>query len=318
MNFKKIGNLFSAFVLISIIICLFEFSASAYTSDIYSYEVVGGCAVITGVDENASGDVEIPAYIDGYKVTTIGERAFFENDYIESIIIPDSVISLQKSAFSNCSALKRVLIPEGLVEMGEECFNGCRELADINIPTEITKIPRYAFGYCKMSSIIVPGNVKVIDEYAFAYCDDIEYIYIEDGVEKICRNAFFESDNVKEINISKTVREIDEEILYHNESLEKINVAKENQIYSSDSRGVLYTKDKTVLLQYPIGNSEKSYTIPAETEVIKYFAFNRCFNLTEIRVDKNNKYFSNDDAGVLFNKDKTQLIQYPVNNSRDS
>ena len=86
-------------------------------------------------------------------------------------------------------------------------------------------------------------------------------------------------------------------------------------------------------LTYFVSNGEVTITdcnesateveIPAEIDgypVTNIFdsTFTSCNSITGIIVDENNNYFSNDEYGVLFNKDKTQLIQYPTGNTRTS
>ena len=61
-----------------------------------------------------------------------------------------------------------------------------------------------------------------------------------------------------------------------------------------------------------------SVTIPDSVTTIGDSAFYNCTNLTNIKVASDNKYYSNDSYGVLFNKDKTKLIQYPTGNARTS
>lgn len=53
-------------------------------------------------------------------------------------------------------------------------------------------------------------------------------------------------------------------------------------------------------------------TIPKSVTRIGENAFDECYSLKEIAVDENNSYYSSDDKGVLFNKDRTELIQYPA------
>ena len=58
-----------------------------------------------------------------------------------------------------------------------------------------------------------------------------------------------------------------------------------------------------------------SITIPDSVTSIGDHAFYNCSSLTNITVSENNKYFSSLN-GVLFNKDKTELITYPNGNER--
>ena len=56
--------------------------------------------------------------------------------------------------------------------------------------------------------------------------------------------------------------------------------------------------------------SLKSITIPANVSSLTY-AFDFCTALNVITVDENNQHFASEN-GVLFNKAKTELIQYPI------
>ena len=63
-------------------------------------------------------------------------------------------------------------------------------------------------------------------------------------------------------------------------------------------------------------------TIPSklvgrEVSFVSPWAFDRCSNLTDINVDSNNNNYSSKD-GILFNKNKTELIRYPIGNTRQS
>ena len=61
-----------------------------------------------------------------------------------------------------------------------------------------------------------------------------------------------------------------------------------------------------------------SVTIGNSVTSIGSRAFRNCYALTSITVDKNNKNYSSDENGVLFNKDRSTLIQYPIGNARTS
>lgn len=60
----------------------------------------------------------------------------------------------------------------------------------------------------------------------------------------------------------------------------------------------------------------KTITIPASITEATSMAFACCMNLESIIVDDDNPAFSSDEYGVLFNKDKTSLYQYPIGNKR--
>ena len=74
----------------------------------------------------------------------------------------------------------------------------------------------------------------------------------------------------------------------------------------------------TTIGEWAFGEHESliTVTIPESVTLIGIGAFILCYNLEYITVDENNLYYSSDEYGVLFNKNKTELIQYPAGNSR--
>ena len=69
------------------------------------------------------GEVIIPATVayneDEYKVTSIGDCAFFDCSGLTSITIPESVTSIGNLAFRNCSGLTSITIPDSVTSIGE-------------------------------------------------------------------------------------------------------------------------------------------------------------------------------------------------------
>ena len=142
-----------------------------------------------------------------------------------------------------------IQLPEGLTSIGDRAFYYCISLESITIPAGVTSIGDYAFYDCKLvESITIPDGVTSIGEYAFRYCDALESITIPAGVTSIGTYAFA-------CNALKT-----------------INVAAENEHFS-DIDGVLFNKSKTILLQYPEGKTEESYTVPDGVTEIGVAAF---------------------------------------------
>jgi len=66
-------------------------------------------------------------------------------------------------------------------------------------------------------------------------------------------------------------------------NLTSINVDSGNSVYSSEN-GVLYSKDKTILLRYPSGKKDRTFTIPNSVTVIGDNAFGGCRSLTSITI----------------------------------
>ena len=111
---------------------------AADVSDL-TYDASGPTITITDCDKAASGELIIPASIEGKPVTSIEEAIFQNCDGLTSITIPDSVTSIGKYAFSRCTSLTSITIPDGVTSVGYGAFYMCSSLTSItfrgNAPT---------------------------------------------------------------------------------------------------------------------------------------------------------------------------------------
>ena len=96
--------------------------------------------------------------------------------------IPNSVTSINGSAFLSCSGLTFIAIPNSVTSIGSYAFYGCSSLASIAIPNSVTSIGSYAFYDCSgLASVIIPNSVESIGNYAFLDCSGLTSIKIESG-----------------------------------------------------------------------------------------------------------------------------------------
>ena len=162
-----------------------------------------------------SGDVVILSTVrykdKAYTVTRIGNYAFFLNQKLNSITIPESVRSIGESAFGGCSNLASITIPNSVPNIGESVFNGCSNLASITIPNSVRDIGSLAFRGCsKLASITIPNSVTNIGNYAFSDCSNLASITIPNSVINIGNYAFSDCSNLSSITIPESVRSIGE------------------------------------------------------------------------------------------------------------
>ena len=130
-----------------------------------------------------SGQIVIPDSVNynniNYKVTSIGDSAFFKCKLLTSIIIPSSVTSMGKGVFSKCYELTNITIPSAVTSIGDNAFYFCYNLTSITIPGSVTSIGNNAFNTCALTSITIPDSVTSIGYNAFYDCSRLTSITLE-------------------------------------------------------------------------------------------------------------------------------------------
>ena len=260
MRNKIISLLMSLVMVIGLIGVMPIVTAGAETSGDYEYSVLtDGTVEITGYTGTDS-DLEIPGTLDGKKVTSIGENAFYKNENLISVNIPDGVTSIGSTAFYSCDNITEVLIPNSVTSIGRVAFAYCYKLNSIALPSSLDIINERAFDSCGFSSITIPDSVTRIGQSAFAWCENLESISIPSGVTYMGSRIFWGCYQ-----------------------LTSINVDSNNKNYASVD-GVLFNNDKTELMCYPTAKTDSFYGIPNSVTRISNYAFFSCDNLMGITI----------------------------------
>lgn len=176
------------------------------------------------------------------------------DEEVTSAIIPEKiegiqVVAVAENAFSyHC--VRAVTLPKSLVDIGRGAFAYCRELKSINLPR----------------------GTKYIGERAFFSCESLKNIVIPEGVISIGSEAFNACVSLEAINIPSTVTRIEGNPFTNSYSIRKIEVAKTNKNFSAKD-GILFDKNKTKIICYPVGKTNSGYTIPQTVTTIGEHAF---------------------------------------------
>ena len=146
-----------------------------------------------------------------YKITSIGEQAFFNCRFLEVIKIPNTIKSIENYAFCGCESLHSIEIPNTVKNIGTHAFCGT-SLETITLPKNIEKIDIATFSGCKsLHSIEIPNTVKNIGIHAFSGCKSLNDIKIPNSVKNIGLFAFGNSTSLVSIEIPDSVTEIGED-----------------------------------------------------------------------------------------------------------
>ena len=167
-----------------------------------------GTGTITKCGTSAA-DIEIPEKIEGVNVYNIGEGAFADCTYLESIEFPSTLKSIKADAFSGCIRLYEVDIPEGVTSIGANAFDGCVSLTEASIPEGVKKIADELFAGCKrLTKVSLPEGITSIGANAFDGCKSLTEIELPESTTKIANGAFTDCGSLKKIIIPDNVTSI--------------------------------------------------------------------------------------------------------------
>ena len=269
-----------------------------------------------------------------YPANTIPEFAFMNSSWqgktnLTSIILPTTMVSFGKFAFSYCSGLSVVSIPTSVTTIGEGTFNGCQGLTSISIPSSVTLIGYSAFSNCTaIPSISIPASVTTIQSGAFIYCTGLinvdEYNMNYSSIDGILFNKT--QTTLIQCPISKTgsfvipssVVTIGQNAFYMS-ILTSVSIPSsvqqvEDYAFTNCSNFTTVTIPSSVTT---IGNSAfqscsglTSFIIPSSVISIGNDAFNYCTSLTSIYSKTLMPVILSSTTEVFYQVNKTTCILY--------
>ena len=254
---------------------LFKTTASAVdvVEGYYTYSISSGVAYIKKVATEISGNITVPS------VTNEGTQ----------------VIGISYGAFYNCVNLTGVTVPQGIETIVSQAFGNCTQLKTISLPDSVKLIGQNAFlgtGYYNDISNWDGSGVLYIGKHLIESKKEISGGYtINPGTITVATNAFENCTNLKKVIVPTSVKNIGYNAFRYCTSLEEIAVYEDNPNYI-DIEGVLYTKDKKRLIQYPIGNKRENYSVSNGVTFVESYAFSKCPYLKKVTLPEGITEFS--------------------------
>lgn len=115
-----------------------------------------------------------------YTIVSVGTAFQFCSE-MNTLVLPNSIVTLSDIAFSNCTNLISVELGDNITSLPDRLFNNCAKLESVNIPTSVVTMGPTVFMNCKsLKELRIPAGVVNINEQALgAGLTAIENIYLE-------------------------------------------------------------------------------------------------------------------------------------------
>jgi hypothetical protein len=247
-------------------------------------------------DEAFKGCLQLQEVVLPESVTQIGSQAFRGCTRLREVVLGESIEFVGHSAFRDCVALKRVTVRNPAVTLAPRAFENCAALEEVELPDEAEEIFEAAFNSCgSLRSFNFPANLRIVGESAFSDCVGLEHVKLPAGVVKVGAGAFAECINLRALDLPPGLSKIgrysfkgcsslvDVEIPVGVDSitgdafrecvrLEAINVSPANRFFKAVD-GVLFNKNRSVLVAYPPAREGPSYEVPDSVVLINHWGF---------------------------------------------
>lgn len=154
----------------------------------------------------------------------VGTNAF---GYCKSLSVVEfgngSFDKIEANAFENCISLATVNIPERILTVGESAFSDCTSLTSVSVGS--AQILESAFNDCtSLSSVELGDRLNTIGDYAFSGCDALSQVVLPDSVSSLGENAFYSCNMLKTVKLPSTISYIAKGAFSGCESLTDIEI----------------------------------------------------------------------------------------------
>ena len=276
----------------------------------------GTSYILVGRGTSDDNIISIPKTYNGLPVSAIADKVFYGNYQLQSVTIPDSILSIGKEAFSqcrklteiifendaqiteigqsafyNCISLKEITIPKNLLVIRENAFEKCNQLDKIIFENDaqITEIGQSAFYNCiSLKEITIPKNLLVIGESAFRLCEQLWNLTYEEGskLDRIESKAFY-GCNFKTIIIPENVTYIEKDAFVGNYKLENVDIHENNKQFVLENGFLLDLNNEEIYICFLVANPTYDIAIiPEGVTTIVDESFEKAMYITDVEIPK--------------------------------
>lgn len=113
-----------------------------------------------------------------YSIHIIDNLSFFGDESLSKITLPETIDSIEQSAFQGCHSLTSFIVPDKVKFLGSDIFADCVNLKKVKLPDNLIRIEYGGFYGCtNLDSLSIPSTVKSIDCSTFMDCTGIKDLF---------------------------------------------------------------------------------------------------------------------------------------------
>ncbi len=271
-------TLLSVFLCITLLISSVVLLTSCGENMFYTENEEGTGYILTGCSKRSAKKITVPAEHEGLPVIGIGSSVFHSFGELKTVILPDSILYIEHSAFAECPMLESITLPEGLQSIGARAFGDCTKLSDINIPESVTHIDEIVFENTAIDSQTENG-ITYFDNWVIGADIAAEQtLVLREGTRGICVAAFGGSKKLTKADLVGDVLYICDGAFSGCEKLETVEGCDSLKIIGKSA----FSGCKN-LTEINLGN---------ELKTIDNTAFKECSNLTSVSLPSTVEYIA--------------------------
>ena len=165
-----------------------------------------GCNGLTAVHISDIGAWCKISFIQSSNPLKLARHLFLNGEEVKDLVIPNSVTSIEGSAFYGCTGLTSVTIGNSVTSIGNAAFYGCTGLTSVSIGNGVTSIGHSAFSGCSgLTSVTLGNSVTSIDNNAFSECSGLTSVIFPNSVTDIGCEAFRGCSGLTSVTIPNSV-----------------------------------------------------------------------------------------------------------------
>ncbi len=278
------------------------FMAFADEEVIYTSRLISGLVEYKGVKNIDEFEIPFGKSSDGHYVH-IASSSDFEicgselvsyNGRAKVVRVPEGIKSIAPSAFWNNVFIEEVILPESLVQLGGDCFYCCYNLKKVNIPAKVSVMGNNPFAGCPKLEIsnfspcfkLVGGVLYSADGsnlIHYTIANTAGQFNIPQGVICIGKHSFFMCDNLKKIVIPSSVERMENNPF---SGCTKLTVENHSAAYHFES-GVIYNKWRSNIIGCLNGSTIEKFVVPDSVMAINRNSFWNCKGVKNIIIGRN-------------------------------